>query len=213
MTAKEPVSVLGAAMVGAALVRSLARSGRAVIIGVRHPDAEDVRNLVEELGSGSVATTPRDAIAASEVVIAAVPGVAMAGLIDACATELAGRIVLDATNNLSEGHASGKLSALPCLAAAVPTALGYRAFNSVGWENMADPSFNGVQADLFYAGPDISERTAVERLITDVGFRPQYVGAGADAHLAVDTLTTLWFALAFGQKRGRHLALRLLTDT
>ena len=59
----------------------------------------------------------------------------------------------------------------------------------------------GAAADLFYAGPATDDRTVVESLITDVGFRPQYVGAGPDAHQAVDSLATLWFALAFGQHR------------
>ena len=54
---------------------------------------------------------------------------------------------------------------------------------------------------------------AGEALIADVGFRPQCVGEGPDAHWAVDSLATLWFALAFGQHRGRRLAFRLLTNS
>ena len=57
------------------------------------------------------------------------------------------------------------------------------------------------------------ERAAVEALIADAGFRPQYMGEGPDAHWAVDSLATLWFALAFGQHRGRRLAFRLLTNS
>jgi hypothetical protein len=49
-----------------------------------------------------------------------------------------GKVVVDASNDLSRGPAFVKLSSLPYLAEKAPTALGFRAFNSVGWENMAD---------------------------------------------------------------------------
>lgn len=212
MQTEQQVTVLGAASVGASLARALASSGRDVIIGVRHPEATDVQHLLTELDGHSRALHTKEAIAGSQLIVAAIPGVAMVQLIDDCADVLAGKTVVDATNNLSQGHASGQLSSLPHLSERVPTAHGFRAFNSVGWETMSDPRFAGDPADLFYAGPESPERASVEQLISDVGFRPQFVGPGPDAHLAVDTLTTLWFAMAFGRHRGRHLAFRLLTD-
>jgi predicted dinucleotide-binding enzyme len=186
MRTKQQVTVLGAGAVGTALARALARSGRDVVIGVRHPEAPEVQHLVDELAGEHRAVQLREAIADSDVIIAAIPGVAMVELIDECADVLAGKTFIDATNNLSHGHASGRLSSLPYLVERVPAAHGFRAFNSVGWENMADPHFDGEQADLFYAGQDGPERASVEQLIADVGFRPQYVGAGPDALTAVD---------------------------
>ena len=211
MAEPEPVSMLGAGSVGATLARALARAGRTVTIGVRHPDAEQVRTLVAELGERAAATTPGEAVRASRIVIAAVPGPSLPELIDDHAAGLADHVVIDASNNLSGGPAAPGMSALPHLAEAVQSAFGYRAFNSVGWENMADPVFDGLVADMCFAGPD-AERATVESVIADVGFRPQYVGAGPDALRAVDALATLWFALAFGQQRGRRLALRVLSD-
>jgi hypothetical protein len=213
MAQPEPVTVLGAGPVGATLARALCRAGRAVTIGVRRPETDQVRELIAELGNGSSAATPGEAIRVNRVVIAAIPGPSLPELIDAHAGVLAGKLVIDTTNDLSAGHGSDTLSALPHLARTVPSALGYRAFNSVGWENMADPRFGDTVADLFYAGPATSDRAAVESLIADVGFRPQYVGAAPDAHRAVDALATLWFALAFGQHRGRRLAFRLLAGS
>ena len=140
MTQAESVTVLGAGPVGAAIAKALARAGHPVTLGVRHPSARSVDQLVAELGSGGGTATPDAAIRASRSVIAAIPGTSMHGLIDAYAGELDGKIVIDATNDLSAGHASDKLSSLPYLAEKVPSALGYRAFNSIGWENMANPA-------------------------------------------------------------------------
>jgi predicted dinucleotide-binding enzyme len=73
----------------------------------------------------------------------------------------------------------------------------------------ADPVFNGVQADLFYCGPG-DDRDMVEQLITDVGLNPMRLG-DADQVGLVDSVASLWFALALGQGRGRHLAFKVLS--
>ena len=82
-----------------------------------------------------------------------------------------------------------------------------RAFNTLGWENFADPVFNGVVADLFYAA-DEADRDIVERLIHDVGLNPVFVGAGQ--HDLLDQVLKLWFTLVNTQGRGRHLAFKVL---
>jgi hypothetical protein len=61
---------------------------------------------------------------------------------------------------------------------------------------------------LFFTAPN-SDRATIEQLINAVGLRPQYVGAGRET-----TLDSLLFVLfsAFEQ-HGRHVGLRLLTDS
>jgi 8-hydroxy-5-deazaflavin:NADPH oxidoreductase len=79
-----------------------------------------------------------------------------------------------------------------------------RAFNTLGWENFADPL---PGTDLFFAS-DPDARATVEELISTIGLGPVYVG-GADAVRAVDSLLGLWFALT--QQTGtRKIAFRLV---
>jgi 8-hydroxy-5-deazaflavin:NADPH oxidoreductase len=121
------------------------------------------------------------------------------------ADALNGKIILDATNNVG----AEEMCVAPSLTQRASQAQVYRAFNTLGWENFAEPVIGGVQADLFFCGSDdASSRRAVEQLITDVGLRPVYVG-GLDQVAVVDNLTRLWFALS--RKMGRHLAFRMLT--
>ena len=204
------VTVIGSGDVGATRVGAGGRAGRGVALGPGAPQSEKVQAVRAE--TGATVAELGDALAAAAVVVLAVPGGAAAGLIRAHDDAFAGTVVIDATNDLSGGAGGPELSSLGALTEVAPTALGYRAFNSVGWEVMADPVLGGVRADLAFAGPDGPERETVEELISDVGFGPVYVGADAAAHRAVDGLMTLWFALAFGQGRGRRLALHLLTD-
>ncbi|MEO8971360.1 MAG: hypothetical protein ABI406_07160, partial [Ktedonobacteraceae bacterium] len=86
----------------------------------------------------------------------------------------------------------------------------YRAFNTLGWENFADALFDGIPADLFYCGSNSEARTTVEQLISDIGLRPVSLGDTAQVDL-VDAFLRVWFALAVGQCKGRHLAFKVLT--
>ena len=136
----------------------------------------------------------------------AVPGAAAKDVLATLGAALAGKVVIDATNDI---QGTGKLHALEELNEGAHPA---RAFNTLGWENFADPVFDGVTADLFYAAEEGRARDVADRLIADVGLRPIWLG-GVDTFDLVDSLTQLWFTLAFQRKLGRRLAFKLLATT
>lgn len=184
------IAVIGAGNIGGTLGAKWVTAGHEVVYGVRSPGAPETASIA-------------DAVARAEVVTLAIPGAAAKGLIATLGTVLAGKVVIDATNDV---RGSGKLHALEELAdGAHPV----RAFNTLGWENFADPVIDGVTADLFYAAEEGDGKEVAERLITDVGLRPVWLG-GVDAFDLVDSLTQLWFTLAFQRKLGRRLAFKML---
>jgi 8-hydroxy-5-deazaflavin:NADPH oxidoreductase len=186
------IAVIGAGNIGRTLGGKWVTAGHQVVYGVRSPGAPDTAAVV-------------DAVAAAEVVTLAVPGAAAKDVLAALGAALAGKVVIDATNDI-EG--TGKLHALAEL---TDGAHPVRAFNTLGWENLADPIFDGVTADLFYAAEDGHANEVAHRLIADVGLRPVWLG-GVDAFDLVDSLTQLWFTLAFQRKLGRRLAFKMLVD-
>ncbi len=196
----ETIAVVGAGPVGRTLAAAWVKAGHQVAVGSRDPETATVP-------AGAAVTEPLAALEEASVVVYTIPGAAMADALAAHTVALAGRIVIDATNNMTAG--GQELSAIRHLPAG---ALAFRAFNSVGWENMADPVIGGEVADMFFAGPDGTARETVGGLIADVGFRPVYAGDSAAAFAAVDSLAGLWFALALGRGHGRRLAFRVLTE-
>src|SRR5947209_6158615 len=68
----------------------------------------------------------------------------------------------------------------------------YRAFNTYGYENFANPEFSGIQADLFFCGTEGDARRVVEQLIAAVGLRPVYLG-GVEQVGMVDGIAGIWF--------------------
>jgi predicted dinucleotide-binding enzyme len=200
------IAVLGAGNIGATLAAKWAAAGHQVTLGSRTPDAAALRELAGRIGARTASHA--DAVADAEVVVVALPGGAVASVAEALGSSLDGKIVIDATNNLT----GGPMNNIATLTGRATGVIAARAFNSLGWENFADPDFDGTIADLLWCGPDGPARDRIEALIADIGLNPVRVG-GLDQLPAVDTLASLWFALALGQGHGRRLAFKILTPT
>jgi predicted dinucleotide-binding enzyme len=138
------------------------------------------------------------------VVLLAMPGAAVPEFLAEHGRALAGRVVIDATNDVG----GERLHHADAYQQSAPGARFVRAFSTVGFEVLADPSFGGETADLFWCGP---EDAGVEELIADVGLRPVRVGE-IDAVDVVDGIGRLWLTLVFRQGHPRRLAFRMLTD-
>jgi 8-hydroxy-5-deazaflavin:NADPH oxidoreductase len=190
------IAVIGTGFIGGILGRALASSGHEVVFGSLSGTSEVVE------GTAARVAKIDQALTGAEVVILAVPGSAVAEVGSVHSEGLAGKLVIDPTNNLANPVVNGRAS--------LPTSVRYaRAFNTVGGENMADPAFDGQVADMFFSAPE-SDRSTVEEVIEGVGLHPVYVGE--DQELLLDALFQLWIALAITQGRGRRLAFKVLED-
>ncbi|HLH45691.1 MAG TPA: NAD(P)-binding domain-containing protein [Acidimicrobiales bacterium] len=189
------IAIIGTGNIGGTLGSAFAGAGHDVVFGAREPSGTEAPAPVTGIA---------DALRKAEVVVLAVPGPAVRGLVEEHAGALDGRLVVDATNTIGGG---GPANSHDVITAAAPAARYVRAFNTLGWENFREPRFGGETADLFYSSGE-AERELVDDLIGAVGLRPVWVGA--DAHDAVDGLLPLWFVLS--KRHGRHLAFKLLTD-
>jgi hypothetical protein len=191
------IAIIGTGFIGSTLGRALSASGHQVSYGSRHANDEGADGA--DGADGTVAPIDQ-ALADAEVVILAVPGAAVAELTAEHGDSLAGKLVIDATNQMGAETANARAS--------LPASVRYaRAFNTLGGENMADPVFADGRADMFFSAPEV-DRPTVEAVIEGVGLRPVYVGEDQEA--LIDALFQLWIALAIKQGRGRRLALRLL---
>jgi len=211
------IAILGAGDIGSTLGRKWAGANHTIAFGVKDPSSERTQNLRAELDI--LIGSPTEALAQSDIVLLAVPGSAVAEVITTHAELLDYKIIIDATNQLIKGktaatgqwQANGALNSLSTLQANVPHAQVYRAFNSYAWEAFADPIYQGVQADLFYCGPDGDALPIVEQLIAEIGLRPVRLG-GLDQIEVVDGILQLWASLALFQGKGRNnVAFKMLT--
>ena len=198
------VAVLGAGVVGRTLASGWSRAGHRIVLGTRDPGSARIREALGELDHATAARHA-DAVAQAEIVVLTLPGDQVPDLLDSLGDALRGLPVVDATNRIG----ATEPSAIAALRAA--GALPYRAYSTVGVEQMAAPAFGGIPSDLFFAGP-ARHRGVVERLIRDTGFRPAFAGEDDGAYAAVDAVGRLWLQLVFRAGYGRRLGFRLLTE-
>jgi 8-hydroxy-5-deazaflavin:NADPH oxidoreductase len=199
------IAVLGAGKIGGTLGRKWVGAGNSMTFGVSDPNGQHAQEIKADLDNQAAIGTIAEALADAEVVVFAIPGPTMANTIAANASALANRLVIDAANRMGEPIANS----LEDFRRHAPSARYVRAFNTLGWENFADPLFDSVAADLIYAGPE-ADRPLVEQLIAEIGLHPVWLG-DADQASAVDSLLRIWFTLAIQRGMGRHLAFKVLT--
>ncbi|MFL6162880.1 MAG: NADPH-dependent F420 reductase [Jatrophihabitantaceae bacterium] len=188
------IGVVGTGNIGGTLGTALARAGHQVKLGSRQP---------RPAADGPEVTDLAGAIADAEVVLLALPAGALDDFLAEHAGSIDGKLVIDATNRIGAPVANAAAQ----IAGAAPNARYARAFNTLGWENFAEPDFDGVPADMFFSAPR-QDRATVEELITAVGLRPVYLGEGKQD--VVDGVLPLWFALVQANGGNRRVALRVL---
>lgn len=194
------IAVIGTGHIGSTLGRAFAAAGHEVTFGSRDPGADG------DAPGGGTATVADVATAldGAEVVVLAVPGPAVAGVVREHAPALGGRLVVDCANVIGTGPANSH----DVVTAAAPGVRYARAFNSLGVENLQQPRFGDEVADMFVTS-SADDRATVEELVRAVGLRPVWVGEGGQELL--DGVLRLWFALSRVTGR-RHLAFKVLDD-
>ncbi len=185
--------MIGRGNIGGTLGSKWRAAGHDVVYGARDGSGDGP--------GGAPVRSIGDALKDADAVLLAVPGQAVPDVVNEHGAALAGKVVIDAVNRMG----APEFDSRALIADAAPSARYVRAFNSLGWENFADPV---PGANLFFAA-DPEARAAAEELIGAVGLEPAFVG-DTTATATVDALLPLWFALV-GQNAGnRKLALRIV---
>ena len=187
------IAVIGTGKIGGTLGGRWRAAGHDVVYGSRTGSGEGP--------GGAPLMAVGEALAGADVILLAVPGGAVTEVVAANGAALAGKVVIDAVNRMGEPEVNSRAA----IAAAAPQARYVRAFNTLGWENFADP----VPGTALFFAADPGARPAAEELITAVGLEPVFAGdTGASG--TVDALLPLWFALVKRAGGNRRVALRVV---
>ncbi len=85
-----------------------------------------------------------------------------------------------------------------------------KAFNSTGYEIMANPDFRGAAADMFVAGDDTEAKAIATQLAQDAGFDEVFDFGGNEQVVLLEQLALSWINLAIRQGYGRGIAFKIL---
>src|SRR5512146_1627031 len=149
------IAIVGADDVGRALGAALRAKGHAIVYGIPEPERSDESNV----------KSVREALNGSEVVILATPWVVTEAIVCEHATDLADKIVIDATNPLNPamtGLALGFLaSGVELLQSQARQAKFFKAFNATSAGVLAHPELPEGKAAMLVAGPSGPDKTLV----------------------------------------------------
>lgn len=197
------VGILGTGRVGAALAGAMKEAGHDVVLGSR-----DASGATSSPVDGVAVVDHAGAARHGDVVVLAVPADA-AGELVASLGDLAGRILVDATNRLGPRPEGAPATMAELVAAAAAGARVVKAFNTVGSAVLGDAGFDGGRPFLPVCGDDQEAVDAVVDLAGSIGFEAVAAG-GLDMAAATERFAELWIALAYRQGWGGDFSFGVL---
>lgn len=184
-SAVETIAIIGTGQMGSTLGKRWAAAGHTIVYGSRDPQRAEVRELLSATGATAIATTPADAAKRAGIVVIAVP---WEGVQDSARSlgDLAGKIVIDVTNPLVFDAGRDVEVAVPHSGAEVirdwlPGTHVVKAFNTVNWAVINEPSLAGGPVTVLLAGDNAKAKERVARLVALLGLEPFDAGRLANA--------------------------------
>jgi predicted dinucleotide-binding enzyme len=210
------IGILGSGDVAKTLAAGFLKHGHSVTIGSRSP--EKLADWTSQ-NAGARAATFSETARFGEVIVLAVKGSASAEALRGAGPEnLAGKVVIDATNPITDEPPENGLlkffttlndSLMERLQREFPKARLVKAFNSVGAPQMVNPRFAAGKPTMFICGNDEAARKTVTTLLDQFGWETADMGE-ATAARAIEPLCLLWCIRGFRNDQWGH-AFKLLT--
>ncbi|MEM0999987.1 MAG: NAD(P)-binding domain-containing protein [Bacteroidota bacterium] len=200
------IAIIGTGNVGSALARNWVTQGHEIQLGVRDTGGFKGQELREHPRIS--VHPPREAVQAAEVVLFAIPAPAMADITRDLG-DLAGKVLIDATNAIVQGP-DPYPTGYHALVDAAPGAQVVKCFNSTGFENMINPVYDGEGIDMFMAGASAEAKAVAQQLARDAGFGACWDFGGEERVELLEKFALSWINLAIFQKHGRGIAFKVL---
>jgi predicted dinucleotide-binding enzyme len=207
------IAIIGIGNVGGTLGPAWAKAGHEVIYGVRDPNSEKVKTLLNISQGNAQAVSVAEAAAGADIIVFATPWSATQEAV-AAAGNLSGKLVVDCTNPIApdlKGLSIGTTtSAGEQVAQWAEGATVVKAFNTTGSGNMVDPRYGSQSVTMFICGNDPEARETVAQLAKDMGFEPCITGPLYHARY-FEPMAMLWVDMAYLQGRGPEFAYKIVS--
>uniref|UniRef100_A0AAU1TWC5 NAD(P)-binding domain-containing protein n=1 Tax=Streptomyces sp. NBC_00119 TaxID=2975659 RepID=A0AAU1TWC5_9ACTN len=195
------IGVLGTGNMADALAGHWVRAGHDVAIGGR--DAHKAERLATRLGGSAKPASLRAAAEFGQVLLAALPFGAGAGVARELRAVLNGKVLIDCSNPLGPRFrllTQGGPSAAQQLAAAAPGAHVIKAFNLCHEDvwRMSPPIFDGRLLAVPVCGDNETAVALVHQLVRDVGCEPM-AGGGLERAGLLEATAALFIGLWVGE--------------
>lgn len=201
------ISIIGTGNIGSALAVALQKKEHAITFGVRDKTASFKGKETAARFNIPYENIPV-AVSSTDVIILAVPAQSVIEAAQALG-DVSGKIIIDTANAVSARPGGFTNTADAILNNCNATHV-VKCFNTTGYENIANPVYNGSAIDMFVAGNSENGKNIATQLALDIGFAHCYDFGGNDRFFLLEQFAFAWINLAMMQKNGRDIALKLL---
>jgi len=190
----ETIAIIGTGNVAEALGPAFAAQGHRIVYGSRNPGSSKTQRLVGDSGENASATSPEDAVKEADIVVLAVPGMMVADITRSLG-DLSNKIIIDPTNPLKRKLMTFQhgvdTSNTQIIQEIAPNADVVKAFNTLNWKTMVDPSSAGGPVSIPLAGESRRAKKTVAKLVEGMGLEPIDVGGVENARW-LEGMLILW---------------------
>ncbi len=209
--AMSKVAVLGSGQVGQVLADGFLKHGHDVMRGTREPTK--LAEWLSKAGAKASVGTFAEASKFGESIVLAVKGGAAAEVLEQSGLDnLAGKLVIDATNPIADAPPQNGVikfftnldeSLMEQLQKKAPLAKLVKAFSCVGNALMVNPEIPGGPPTMFICGDDADAKAATKAFLDQFGWETADMG-GVESARAIEPLCMLWCIPGFKSNSWRH---------
>jgi predicted dinucleotide-binding enzyme len=201
------IAIIGTGNVGGTLAKAFNNAGHAVILGVRNPDSYKGKETLE--ASGLKALEIHRAVEGADLLVLATPATSAIEVAKSLG-DTTGKIIIDTMNVVMGRGPEGYSNTTDAILSNTTATDVVKCFNTTGFENMADPVYQGKGIDMFVAGSSDRGKKAASQLAREIGFGAVHDMGGNDKFFLIEQLANAWINLAIFQGEGRDMAFRLV---
>jgi len=202
------IAVIGSGNIGKSIGAWASKVDYEVIFTAKNE--QHAQEAAKAAGNHATAADVQKAVESAELILLAVPYDAVKEVLSQVKPQLKGKVLIDATNALTEDFSGLKLgfttSAAEEIAKLAPEAKVVKAFNTVfaNVYSSQNPQIKGNTISVFYAGDDQEAKAKVADLISKMGF--DAVDAGPlKAARTLEPMALLNIALGYGLGHGTEI--------
>jgi len=209
-TQQKTIAILGNGVVGVSVAKGFAGLGYRVIFGTRDVAGAKTKEALAAV-PGAQAAPYAEAARSADLAFIALPWDGLAqGLAASGADNLAGKVVIDASNPLDFSSGSPKLaighndSAGETVQRLLPKSKVVKAFNIITAAHMVNPGLHDGHPDMFIAGDDADAKATVGAILRDFGWRGPIDMGGIEAARLLEPLAMVWISYGFRNNHWTH---------
>ncbi len=209
------IGFIGTGQVGGTPAKRFGAKGHSLFLGARDISNLQVNELAMSIGANAQVMSVLESIESSEIVFLATPWNSVEAVAKEYSKYLEGKILVDCTNplkiDLSGLVISGDDSGGESLQRSLPKTKVIKAFNTVGFNIMANPTIEDRKVAMYFCGNDEEARHKTQNLIQEIGFQPLEAGDIKSSRL-LEPFALLWIKTAYKFGMGREFAFSLVKE-